>query len=67
MLFESTLLKKGEAAKQAAEIFNRLKEKGKLINENDMLIAAIAMANKETLITGDKDFGEIGDDGIIVI
>jgi tRNA(fMet)-specific endonuclease VapC len=55
------------AAKKAAEIFNLLKEKGKLINENDMLIAAMALANRETLITRDKDFNEIGDDRILVI
>ena len=55
------------AAKKAAEIFNLLKEKGKLINENDMLIAAMALANRETLITSDKDFNEIGDDRILVI
>jgi tRNA(fMet)-specific endonuclease VapC len=56
-----------EAAKEASNIFNTLRAKGRLINENDILIAAIALSRNEILITSDKDFNEIGNSKIIVV
>jgi predicted nucleic acid-binding protein len=48
-----------EAASISADIFIELKSKGKMINENDILIAGICKANGEKLITYDKDFSRI--------
>lgn len=56
-----------EAAKEASIIFNSLKAKGKPINENDILIAGIAISRNEVLITSDRDFNEIGSSKIIVV
>jgi predicted nucleic acid-binding protein len=56
-----------EAADRASEIFNALKARGKMIKELDILIAAIALSKNEILITGDKEFKEIGNERIIVI
>ncbi len=41
---------------EAARIYKELKSKGTLINENDILISAICIANGEELITEDRDF-----------
>lgn len=38
-------------SKKAAEIFNHLKSKGEMIDLADIMIAAIVISNKETLIT----------------
>ena len=43
----------------SAEIYRNLKERGKLIDEFDILIAGIAIANNEKLVTSDTDFKEI--------
>ncbi|MCL5440387.1 MAG: type II toxin-antitoxin system VapC family toxin [Candidatus Marsarchaeota archaeon] len=43
----------------SAEIYRALRTKGKLINEFDILIAGITVANNEKLVTNDKDFKEI--------
>ena len=40
----------------SAEIYMKLKERGKLINELDIIIAGIALANKQRLLTLDRDF-----------
>jgi tRNA(fMet)-specific endonuclease VapC len=45
-----------EACAEAAEIYRELKEEGRLIGEFDIIIAAIARANHETLLTSDKQF-----------
>ncbi|MGD0729015.1 MAG: type II toxin-antitoxin system VapC family toxin [Candidatus Micrarchaeaceae archaeon] len=47
------------AAERSARIFKDLKKKGKMINELDILIAAIAIANDELLVTRDNDFKNI--------
>lgn len=39
------------SSKKAAEIFEELKEKGMLLDLADIMIAAIAIVNKETLLT----------------
>lgn len=56
-----------EAAIKAAQIYKRLKEKGNLVGENDILIAGICLANKETLVTNDNDFKRLGIGSIVVI
>ncbi len=40
-----------ECSKKAAEIFEDLKSKGDLIDLADIMIASVAITNKETLIT----------------
>jgi predicted nucleic acid-binding protein len=41
---------------KAAEIFVKLKEKGLVVNENDIYIASAALVNDLKLYTKDKDF-----------
>ena len=55
------------AARKSALLFGRLKESGKLINENDLLIAGIALVNNEVLLTRDQKFGNIDDANIKVV
>lgn len=43
----------------STEIYWKLKERGKLINELDIIIAGISLANNEMLLTNDKDFRSI--------
>lgn len=40
------------SSKKAAEIFEELKSKGETLDLADVMIAAVAIANNETLITG---------------
>ena len=47
------------ACEEAAKIYRQLKEKGALIGEFDVLIAAIAMSNNEPLVTRDEHFRTI--------
>jgi tRNA(fMet)-specific endonuclease VapC len=56
-----------EAAKKSALLYGKLKEAGKLINENDLLIAGIALANDDVLLTRDQKFGNINNPNIKVI
>jgi predicted nucleic acid-binding protein len=56
-----------KAASKAAAIYAYLKGKGTMINENDIMIAAIALANGEALITKDKDFEQINSGGIMIV
>ena len=53
--------------REAVEAHKKLAEKGKLINELDVFIVAIATANNETLITKDKDFLNFENAKIIVL
>lgn len=48
-----------EASRMAGETFEALRRKGLTIGEFDLLIAATAASNGETLITRDKDFERI--------
>ena len=41
-----------DSSKKAADIFNDLKSKGEIIELPDIMIASIAIANNESLITG---------------
>ena len=56
-----------DASKEAMKAYQKLNEKGKMINELDIIIAGIATANNQTLITKDKDFLNFGSNKIIVI
>lgn len=53
--------------KEAVKVHKRLAEKGKMVNELDILIAGIVAANNETLITKDKDFLNFESAKIIVL
>ena len=55
------------SARKAASIYEKLKETGKMINENDLLIAGISLANGELLLTRDKKFANIDDQKIKII
>jgi tRNA(fMet)-specific endonuclease VapC len=56
-----------DAARKAASLFEKLSKAGKMINENDLLIAGISLANDEVLLTRDQKFGNIGDANIKVV
>ncbi len=57
-LFDFTL----EDSKKAAEIFETLKSKGEIIELTDIMIAAIAIENNQTLLTRNtKHFEKIKD------
>ena len=53
-----------DAAKQAARLFEELQETGRMINENDLLIAGISLAHDEVLLTKDQKLASIGKDKI---
>ncbi len=72
--FVSNLLKRfvildfgDDALDETVKVYKDLKEKGKLINELDVMIAGIAGANNETLITKDRDFLNLESSRIIVL
>lgn len=56
-----------EAAKKSSQIYRDLKMRGKPINENDILIAGIAMTNKESILTRDPDFKHIEESNRIIV
>ncbi len=49
----------GNAPEKSASIFKNLKKRGTMINEFDILIAAIAITHDELLVTKDNDFKSI--------
>ncbi|MGH2638795.1 MAG: type II toxin-antitoxin system VapC family toxin [Rhabdochlamydiaceae bacterium] len=55
------------AAARAARIFKELKRRGRLINELDILIASIAMARGELLVTMDNDFKSVENLQVMII
>ena len=55
------------AVNETVKAYKKLKEKGKMVNELDVLIVGIAAANNETLITKDKDFLKFESAKIIVL
>ena len=55
------------AADKTVELYKKLKEKGALINELDIIIAGIATANNETLVTKDRDFLKLESHRITVL
>jgi predicted nucleic acid-binding protein len=52
---------------EAVKAYKKLAEKGKMVNELDVLIASIAAAKDEMLITKDKDFLNFENAKIIVL
>jgi predicted nucleic acid-binding protein len=55
------------SAKRAASLYEKLESTGKMINENDLLIAGISLANNEILLTRDKKFANVDDERIKII
>ena len=55
------------SARKAAFLFERLSKAGKMINENDLLIAGISLANDELLLTRDQKFDNIDDANIKIV
>jgi len=53
------------ACEEAAKIYKQLKEKGELIGEFDILIAAITRSHDEMLVTRDEHFRSIKEIKII--
>ena len=53
-----------DAAKKAAVLFEELKDSGRMINENDLLIAGISLSHDEVLLTRDQELANIGKDKI---
>ena len=55
------------AITEAVKAYKKLAEKGKMVGELDILIAGIAAANNETLVTRDKDFLNLENPKITVV
>jgi tRNA(fMet)-specific endonuclease VapC len=55
------------SAKQAALLFEKLSNDGNMINENDLLIAGISLANGDLLLTRDKKFAYLNEENIQII
>ena len=55
------------AAQRAALLFEELRDSGRMINENALLIAGISLANDELLLTRDKKFGNLDDVNIKIV
>ena len=53
--------------REAVRIYRKLKAKGKIVSELDVLVAGIAATNNETLITRDKDFLNFENERISVV
>jgi len=49
------------SARKAASLFEKLTKTGKMINENDLLIAGIVLANDDVLLTRDEKFAKVRD------
>ena len=55
------------SARKAASIYEKLRETGKIINENDVLIAGISLTSNELLLTRDKKFAAIEEENIRIV
>jgi tRNA(fMet)-specific endonuclease VapC len=55
------------SAQQAAALYEKLQKNGTPINENDLLIAGITVANDEVLLTRDKKFVHLNQTNIQII
>ncbi len=55
------------AAKEAALLFEELSDNGRMINENDLLIAGISLAHDEVLLTRDQKLASVGKDNIRIV
>ncbi len=56
-----------EAVEESVTIYKSLKARGRLINEIDVLIAAISIRNGDILLTSDKHFNDIASPYITVV
>lgn len=57
LISEMEVLELGpEASESGASIFGHLKERGEMVNELDILVAGIVLANREKLVSRDKGF-----------
>ena len=55
------------SARKAALLFEKLSKAGKMINENDLLIAGISLANDEILLTRDQKFNNLSEVSIKIV
>jgi predicted nucleic acid-binding protein len=55
------------SARKAALLFETLNKTGKMINENDLLIAGISLAHDEVLLTRDQKFANIDNPNIRIV
>ncbi len=55
------------AAQRAALLFEELRDSGRMINENDLLIAGISLANNEVLLTRDQKLASVGKENIRIV
>ena len=55
------------SARKAALLFEKLSKTGKMVNENDLLIAGISLANDESLLTRDQKFANIDEANIKIV
>jgi tRNA(fMet)-specific endonuclease VapC len=55
------------AAQAAATLYANLQETGRMINENDLLIAGICLANDEVLLTRDQKLASIDKNNIKLV
>ncbi len=56
------------SAKKSAVLYERLRETGQMINENDLLIAGISLSrDDEILLTRDKKFSSLGEANIKIV
>lgn len=55
------------SAKQSALLFKKLSRDATMINENDLLIAGIALTNGDVLLTRDKKFSYLKENKIQII
>jgi predicted nucleic acid-binding protein len=55
------------SARKAASLYETLRRDGKMINENDLLIAGISLANDDILLTRDQKFGAIDNINIKIV
>jgi predicted nucleic acid-binding protein len=56
-----------EVAKKAAVLFEELQDTGRMINENDLLVAGISLAHDEVLLTRDQKLASIGKEKIRIV
>ena len=56
-----------DSAKKAASLYWELRKAGKIINENDILIAGISLSTCEVLLTRDKKLASINSERIKLI
>jgi predicted nucleic acid-binding protein len=55
------------SARKAATLFEKLTKAGKMINENDLLIAGITLSNDDVLLTRDQKFASLDDSNIKIV